>query len=405
MRIAGGLIQAGQTVKYLTSSSWARDSALQRLSDWRPLSSLGPAVDIRRRRLPEPIRNCHVQGLARTKEVLFQIAFRAGYGDPATALQARNRIFQRKVVKLLRRTPDVDVLIAQYTSADEVFRHAPAGVTKVLNYPIAHHRWLMDAMSDEANVNPEWKNLLQGHDFTERELVSLDQEIELADAVLVPSSFAASTFVERGVPREKLVVIPLGCEPAPAGSGAGTGSFGEEDGLFKVIFAGQATQRKGIGYLVEAVDFLGDVELTVVGPASAECRTIMASYENVTLVRSQPRDKLYELLREADLLVLPSLAEGFGLVALEAMANGTPCLVSRRTFAEDIIVHGENGYILEEVSSASIAEALASIRRDKDALALVSGRAATSAEYFSWDRYSAVVSQEILKLMEAQPPR
>lgn len=403
MRIAGGLIEAGQPVKYLTSSSWAGDSGVQRLSDLRPLSSLAIAVNMRRRRLPSPIRRSHVVGLARTKEALFQIAFRTPFGDARTALQTRNDTFQRKVTRVLRRTPDVRAVVAQYTSAEEVFRGAPTGVLKVLNYPIAHHRWLMDAMMDEALVNPEWKSLLQGHDFSEHELVSLDKEIQMADAVLVPSSFAASTFVAKGVPPEKLVVIPLGCEPAPAGSGAECEGDAEGEDLLRVIFAGQATQRKGLGYLVEAVGTLDDVQLTVVGPASSECRTILASYSNVTLMRSQPRDRLYDLMRQADLLVLPSLAEGFGLVALEAMANGTPCLMSRRTFAEDIIVHGENGYILNEVSSKSIAEAISSIRRNKDKLASVSERAVASANYFSWDRYSAAVAKKLLNLLDVQP--
>lgn len=397
MRIAGGLIAAGQPVRYLTSSSWAVDSAIQKIADGPLLSTSSVGINLRRRQLPPPIRESHVVGISRGHEVLVQIALRSRPRLAATAIRNRNNAFQKGVKRFLDQHSDVRVVIGQYTAAADAFSQCPKGVLKVLNYPIAHHRWLMAAMKEEGLLNPKWEQLLQGHDFTSEELRLLDEEIEMADLILVPSSFAAQTFLESGVPASKLSVIPLGC----ASEGIEEHPSSKVDPVatpLKVLFAGQATQRKGIGYLVEAVEQVADVQLTIVGPSTSTARSIIGRHKNVVMHGSMPRDKLFQVMRDSDLLVLPSLAEGFGLVALEAMANGTPCLLSNRSFGPDLITHGDNGYILNDISKESIMDSLKEIAGAKNSLSAVGGRAAATARHYSWSRYSETVAEKIEEL-------
>jgi glycosyltransferase involved in cell wall biosynthesis len=312
-------------------------------------------------------------------------------------IKRRNRVFQKSASRIVRNSPNIDVVVAQYTASAEVFHACSDSVVKVLNYPIAHHRWLMNAMQSESLRNPKWSPLLQGHDFTEDELQSLDREIELADLVLVPCSFAASTFIEYGIPASKISIIALGCETANKPQNP---KIISSDQPLQILFAGQATQRKGIGYLVEAIQELPGVELTIVGTCSQAARRMIDRYSNISVVPSLPRDELYRLMQESDLLVLPSLAEGFGLVALEAMANGTPCLLSKETFGPDLIRHGENGYILNEVSTESLASAIRKIQNDRSNLVSVGLRASMTATEYSWERYSISVAKRILELHE-----
>jgi glycosyltransferase involved in cell wall biosynthesis len=402
MRIAGGLIAAGQVVRYLTSSSWAADSMIQRIADSPLMSTRKIGVNLRRRQLPKPISASHVVGISRDRELFVQLAMRIRPQAAAAAIGKRNDAFQKGTKRFLLEHPDVGVVIAQYTAAADTFRQCPEGVLRILNYPIAHHRWLMRAMQEEANRNPTWKALLQGHDFTPQQLKSLDEEIEMADTILVPSSFAARTFVESGVSPSKLCVIPLGCD---LGRSQGADSERSSNAGLRVLFAGQATQRKGIGYLIEAVHELDDVHLTIVGSTTPEARSLIARHKNITLKASVPRSTLYDLMRQADILALPSLAEGFGLVALEAMANGTPCLLSAETFGPDLIVDGENGYILKGVSKAFILDALAEIGNDRESLAEVGKRAALTAAEFSWSRYAQDIAEKIAQLSDHAPIR
>lgn len=399
MRMAGGLIAAGSDVRYLTASSWASDSIVQKYAEHPKVSSTALATDLRRRQLPHPITNSHVVGLARGRELINQIARKTNIGDAAQATRMRNREFQRRACRYIRETPNIQAVVGQYTASTDVFRECLSGVTKILNYPIAHHRWLKDAMQKEADSNPKWKHLLQGHDFTSEQLNALDEEIGMADAILVPSTFAASTFIMSGVPAEKLIVTPLGCDPRPDPSPTAIKAELEGEKL-RVLFAGQVTQRKGVGYLVEAVHKLDDAELLIVGPSTPEARDLVERHRNVTVRPSVPRQELYQLMDEADILVLPSLAEGFPLGAIEAMANGTPCLVSNATFGTDVIVHGDNGYILDTVSVDSIVEALTEIGRARETLVGVGIRAAETATDFSWARYSRDIAEEIEELCE-----
>ena len=68
---------------------------------------------------------------------------------------------------------------------------------------------------------------------------------------------------------------------------------------------------------------------------------------------------LAEVFRRSDALVLPSLEEGFGLVVVQALACGLPCLVSDQVGARDLIEAGKNGDVFVAGNAASLAETLA----------------------------------------------
>ncbi|MBD1541857.1 glycosyltransferase family 4 protein [Arthrobacter sp. IA7] len=263
----------------------------------------------------------------------------------------------------------------------------------------------MTAMQEEAVRNPKWSHLLQGHDFSPEQLEALDREIELADHILVPSSFAVRTFLESGVPPEKLVMFPLGCASPDEFSVSDIESAVREKRALRVIYAGQVTQRKGIGYLLEAIAGLEGVQLQVVGTAGVQARTALSAYDNVEYIESQPRRNLYQLLQKADVLALPSLAEGFGLVALEAMANGTPCILSRNTFAADVVDDGRNGFILDDVSIEAIQSLITKIGGDPESLERIGAAAAQTAREYSWDRFGAGVARWVLSVVAERRDR
>ena len=117
------------------------------------------------------------------------------------------------------------------------------------------------------------------------------------------------TFVEKGVPREKLRLNPCGVDLA---------MFHREpkrDRTFRVLFVGTVTLRKGLPYLFEAMAELdtSDVELCVIGTVEAEMRPIMAKYEGTfRYVGVVPRAELHKHYSQASVLVLPSIEEGLG---------------------------------------------------------------------------------------------
>ena len=133
---------------------------------------------------------------------------------------------------------------------------------------------------------------------------------------------------------------------------------------FKIVFAGQLVLRKGIPYLLEALKISGreDWELHCYGPDSGETHSFFESYDGLPKIfRHGPvsQIQLAEAFRQADVLVLPSAEEAFGLVVPQALSCALPCIVSDRVGAKDLIRHQKNGAIFSFGNSALLAADMA----------------------------------------------
>jgi glycosyltransferase involved in cell wall biosynthesis len=210
----------------------------------------------------------------------------------------------------------------------------------------------------------------------------------------VLSTFQARTFEDVGVDSSKLIVTPLGVDldmfyPRPRA----------DDGLFRVLFVGQITQRKGISYLLEAATraALPDAELLLVGTPVGGGRP----WEEYPRVRHLPhcrRAHLPSVYASADVYVLPSLVEGFPLTALEAMASGLPVVVSENTFGSDVVTDGDDGFIVPIRDADAIADRLKFLHaspEDRKRVGLAARRRATDFSWASYgDRVAAVIDAE-----------
>lgn len=185
--------------------------------------------------------------------------------------------------------------------------------------------------------------------IVEREL----QEYAECDIVFVPSSFAYSTFLGKGVPAEKVVKMPLGVDlklfkPVQ-----------KEDDVFRVIYVGTMSLRKGIPYLLEGLASLNlpNFELWLIGSLYREIRPFMARYEGrYRYFGIIPRTELYKYYSQASVFLLPSVEDGFGLVMAQAMACGLPVIATTNTGAEDLFTDGVEGFIVPIRSQEAIRE-------------------------------------------------
>ena len=92
---------------------------------------------------------------------------------------------------------------------------------------------------------------------------------------------------------------------------------------------------------------------------------------------------------DSDVLVLPSLGEGFGLVVTEALACGLPVIVTPNVGASDLVHDGQEGFVVPVRSADLIAERLQTLCLDRKLLAAMSRHAQASAEKHSWESYRA----------------
>ena len=346
----------------------------------------GIGREVQRRSLPGGVA-AHVQPVAREAEALRLLLSRAptsrlsgvqAFND--ALLWRRNVEADAAAARALRAGATV---IGQYGGCLESFKRARvlAGRT-ILDYPIARVEYGQEVLREEARLRPDFRDTLSGGDVPERYLARMRREEQLADAIIVGSRFAARSF-DGVVPPGRVHVVPYGVDVA---------SFRPADieravGPLRVLFAGTLTQRKGIGYVLDAMRLLDPARyaLTLAGPvlaSGAGLRRYEGMFRHRAGVRPQDMPAVY---RAADVLVLPSLVEGSAPVVLEAMASGLPVIVTENCGA-DAVRDGIEGFVVPVRSPEAIAARLEELTSPE--LRRRMGRAGrVRALEFTWDAF------------------
>lgn len=192
------------------------------------------------------------------------------------------------------------------------------------------------------------------------------EECELADRIAVNSAWSKSALEEEGVPEKKIRIVPLAVEPSREAA-----EFRREyPGRFtaarplRVLFLGQINLRKGVGPLLDAANLLAGepVEFWFVGPVQIMPPESLRRVPGVKWFGPVARSETDSFYREADVFAFPTYSDGFGLTQLEARMWKLPLMASR--FCGEVVTHNKNGIVLEDITAASIAEALRQFLRD-----------------------------------------
>ena len=278
------------------------------------------------------------------------------------------------------------MVIASWGCAKPVFeiqKHA-YGLC-VLNYPYAHHRFTRRILDEESKLEPDFAATLNGHITPPWLQERLDREIEMADHILLGSSFAKQSFIEEGIDEKKLVVIPYGSDTSIFHPDKKNPKPKDE---FRVLFVGQIGQRKGISYLLRAYKQFQKptTQLTLVGEILGDGTAIHPYRSLFTHIPHVPRPELAKIYANADIFVFPTLIEGLGLVVLEAMASGLP-VITTTNGPDDIVRDGVDGFVIGSRDQKAILQYMLRLYDDQD-LRLEMGRNARErASQFSWNRY------------------
>jgi glycosyltransferase involved in cell wall biosynthesis len=202
-----------------------------------------------------------------------------------------------------------------------------------------------------------------------------------ADAVVCSSTATLEDCAGHGFDRSRLHLVPLGVHVVPTGP-AQVAAARHRYGLGRpyLLFAGTHEPRKNLARLVEAFALLApDRELVLAGPTGWGDQ--QAPAPGVRAVGFVPEADLRALYAGADAFVYPSVREGFGLPVLEAMAQGTPVVTSRRTSTEEVA--GGAAVLVDPLDPADIARGITEAV-DRTAELAELGRARAAA--CSWDR-------------------
>ena len=243
--------------------------------------------------------------------------------------------------------------------------------------------------SEGGDPEPGWR------DRTEAELINC------ADAICVSCVQEEEQFRRLyGNPQGQMEIVAPGVEHAFFAPGDRVGARAALDlpgDVPVLLFVGRIQPLKGPDVAIRAVHALGraDALLLIVGGASGSAGDgelerahqlvdELGLHDQVRFVPPQPHHILSTYYRAADVVVVPSRSESFGLVALEAAACGVPVVASAVGGLQSLVDHGETGFLVADRDPMMFAKSIARILDDPMLAAAMSSAAATKASRYTW---------------------
>ena len=331
-----------------------------------------------------------------------------------------------------------------YDRLDEFTAGVDAYVAQnAIRYDVVHaHYWLS---AEVARVlAPRWGvpriQMFHTLGLVKREVMDEDIDAESDVRVAIErrairdsASVVAASEIEAGeleqlyaADRTKLRIIPCGVDPEvfhPIRQADARRELGRDECERMVLFVGRIEQIKGIDVLLRAIGILfraypelrNDLCLLVVGGALdaedgeaetekiVELRRLVHEHrleDTVDFVGSQEQRRLAVFYNAADLCAVPSLTESFGLVALEAMACGTPVVGTRVGGLQTVIENDVSGMLVPAGDDVALAEAMARMLLDHALRLRLAAGARERAKAYSWHRVGDAIASLYADLMQ-----
>lgn len=281
---------------------------------------------------------------------------------------------------------DTTHVFAFTSAAKELFAQAKAmGVRCILDHATAPRRHEMALVSQEHDRFPEWAARDTHDPCVDEYHVRQMEEAQQADLIICNSTFASKTLIGEGLDPGKVISVPLGIGPIDAATPAER----SPDDQLHVLYVGGEALRKGVPYLVRALAALSSatIQARFVGNLGLSKHGVSEVARVGQVTGDVPRSQMTQHYAWADVLVLPSVSDTFGLVILEAMAHGVPVIASENTGGPDVIRDGVDGFVVPIRDSEALAARIDQLAREPDTRKAMASNARQRASAFSLDAY------------------
>jgi glycosyltransferase involved in cell wall biosynthesis len=314
------------------------------------------------------------------------------------ACELHDRIVAHRLKKL---AGQIDIIHTWPLGALQTLKTAASlGIPTVLERPNANTRFAMEVVDEECKRLGVTLPRDHEHAYNARKLEKEEAEYAAASHLLCPSDFVVKTFLEKGYPKEKLVrhlygfdekvYFPSSKEREP------------KRGL-TVLFVGVCAVRKGLHYALEAwLDSPAHREGTFLIAGEflrpyAERLAPMLSHPTVRMLGH--RNDVPNLMRQSDVLVLPSIEEGFGLVIAEGMASG--CVPMASVACTEVCRHMETGLVHQVGDVAALTQQFTRLHEDRELLEKLRVASVKAAQELTWTAVGAKLLQVYRKTVSS----
>lgn len=302
----------------------------------------------------------------------------------------RDKVFNKKVARFCKKNK-IDAVVSYDVVSAQLYKYLDGSeIIKILDMSAPYFSYMCSIFEKEAEKFPssDLCKTLKAPLFEYWKKQS-EEEIKAADVFLVASDFTKNSLILHGVSEEKIFKCVYGINHDFFNA---QHRLAKTSDTLRCVYVGNVTEQKGCRYLFEAIKKIKaeglDADFTIVGaynpadPLVAE----VTGYCNFT-GHILP-DKLKTILLNSDVIIFPSLADGFGLSVTEAMACGVLPVVSKNAGVSDIIEDGKNGYLIDAMSSNSIYKILKELTSRLDISEPMRSLCIKTAETILWKNYN-----------------
>jgi glycosyltransferase involved in cell wall biosynthesis len=344
------------------------------------------------RRYPPPVGPGYVRRVIGSD--LVDRATRWLGGSSVDAADRRFAAVDRAAMRLVE--APIRIVLGREDGCLASFRCAStARITRLYDLPTAHYATAHRLLRLDMDLFPYACAQAQDpREFATERVIRKEAELTLADRILCASAFVRASLIAGGVKPEKIHVLPFGAPPEWL-----TATVPRREPV--LLHVGQISLRKGVhrvllawkrlkAYRTHRLRLIGDMHLS-----RQFLNQFSGLYEHVA---PMPRAQLQNEYARAQALILNALADGFGLVFLEAMSLGTPVLVSRNSGAEGFLSDGGEARLFDYGDDDGLMAALDWSLTHPKQLGEMGRRARQKAASWTWVDYRREFAKWIQRL-------
>jgi len=295
---------------------------------------------------------------------------------------------------------ETKIMICMSTFAYEsIMRSKQLGIISIVDQASLHKKTQISYIEKEKDSNDYQKPTPTISSWV---LDKEDAEFKNADHIFCPSNLSKSTLIKQGVPEKKIFVNYLGVDVKKFYPDKHKKSNLE----IQIGFVGQITLSKGILTILNAIKLINDKKFnfSFVGQRyndeEFDKKIISYNLKNVSFLPPLNQQKLQKFYNKIDILVMPSVSDGFGLVVIEAMSCGIPVIVSDQCGAAEIVKDGSNGLIFEASNSSELAKKIIYLSENLEEYTYNSLKKSTILDkQLSWETYGDNLSKILIKIL------
>lgn len=220
-------------------------------------------------------------------------------------------------------------------------------------------------------------------------LKNIQKEWDLSDLIIVNSQYSKNCLIEKGVSSQKIKIVPLAYNKP-------INEFEKiNNKKLKIAFIGNINKVKGFETYLEVAKLTSDsYEFVAIGNVYIKENIVQDAKTHISFLGFLNKDDLEEYYKQIDVLIFPTLCDGFGMVQLEAMANGIPVIASE--FCAKIVDDNKSGFIVN--SSKEIVEKLSILNNDRELLSKFSKNSFQTAKEYNIENYISNLNNALSEL-------